>query len=301
MRCATPAVLCIAVVGFWATAGSAGAQQMLRSEIVLSGVERARTPLLAWSLGRAILVQDQVVRHFDHASASVRSIPAGLLRSLDVEGSVWTDGARRSLGGAATLAFGSAGGAAGSLTASRDPVWRASRGADPLRSARVLDLALLDRGLGASELRVRMLLPFRSASKAEMEGGGTLYGDGNRRFFLHGRAHRIVRESESLFLGLEPSLYVESFAGRTDGFLTPRGYVNAGVTAQVLGHLGPASLDLSVRPHAFRDHEGVGIGLAAKWTSSLAIGRASIRVSTEAFVQGRFHFAQVVVALTGPS
>jgi len=301
MRCATLAVWA-AIVGLWGTAESTGAQQVLRSEIASTRIQRGGTPLLAWSLGRTTLVQDRVVRHFDQASATARSIPAGPLGLLDLEGSVWTtDGARRSLGGSAALTVGSATGASGSLTASRDPVWRASRGADPLRLARVQDLARLDRGLGASELRLTSSLPLRSSAKVALEGGGTLYGDGNRRLFLHGRAHQPVYEHEWVLLGLEPSLYAESFSSRTTGLLTPRGYVSAGVTAQVIARVGTASLDLSAGPHAFRDREHEGIGLAAKGTISLAIARTRLRVATEALIQGRFNFAQVVAVLAGPS
>jgi hypothetical protein len=219
---------------------------------------------------------------------------------FDVGVSTWLDGWRPAhFGGFVTAHVSLRDSSQLSAVVSHDPIWRPSRGTDPLRALRVMDLRQLDRGLTASGFRLATTLGRANVGRTiDLETGATLYSDGNRRAFAAGRVALPIVATPSLEMAIEPNVYAETFSRGTVGFLTPMDYTRAGLGLRFRSHRGLVTLEGFANPHAFRQAGRAGVGMDGVVSSSLALGSLALELSTDFMHQGAYRFVQVAAGLS---
>jgi hypothetical protein len=260
-------------------------------------VDALGTKDVSASVGRIRLAQGAAAREIEVAAATIGPLLETKTASVDVGALAWSEDGRRKLGGFLGVRLRLVDQITVAADLRRDAIWRPSGAFDPLRGVRVRDLRQLDRGLTATEGRLALLS--RGPAAARLDAGTTLYGDGNRRFFLSAGAARSLTTDRELHVALEPAIYLESFARSTPGYLAPSGYAQAAMGVSAVIRRGALAVEASAEPHVYRNARSLAFGVSGDVSARLSVGPSAVELTTSFMLHGSYRFWQIDFRVAG--
>jgi hypothetical protein len=164
------------------------------------------------------------------------------------------------------------------IRTARETPWSAETRLDSQRYNRIGDLSSVGPAFHSTGVGGLAELPLSSRASLRVDGGWQRYSDANAQtaLFVQFQHQLTSRPDGSLWVALQPQVYLESWSERRLAYYSPDFHLGTGVGLRAQMHRGAWHLDGNAIPQLMRAGGGQGFGMFGSAGLTRLFGRVSV-------------------------